>query len=257
MDISYIADKVGREIAYKIVSYYLDEPVSSIRYREHFDLPAKFVDDVIDKYKQGVPLNKIFGYEYFFGEKFIVTEDVLAPRQDTELLVDKALEMIDQGDRVLDLCSGSGCVGLSIAKNRDVSLVLCDKSEKAMNIAKRNAEALSVNAEFVISDMFDNLNGTFDCIVSNPPYIRTDVIDSLDVGVREYDPLMALDGGVDGLTFYKIIRQNFESFLALNGVLLLEIGYDQAQDILNLFDGFNVKIFKDYGGNPRVAVIKR
>ncbi len=257
MHISFLADKVGIDNAYKILSYYYDVPIGTIRYKEDFDIPTDKLNEIIELYTKGKPLNKIFSYEYFYGEKFIINENVLAPRQDTELVVEKALEIIRPKARVLDMCTGSGCIGLSIAKHCEVDLILSDISERALAVAKQNADRLGVRAEFVISDCFDNIQGAFDCIVSNPPYIRSSVIDTLETGVKEYDPIIALDGGADGLDFYRTIRDNFERFLKPKGCLILEIGFDQAEDIGKMFSDFKVKVFNDYGGNPRVAVIER
>ena len=255
--LEYLTQKVGREDAYKILSYYYDQKIGDICLKEHFDIDKCEIDSIIQKYQSDMPLNKIFGYEYFFGYKFFIDENVLAPRQDTERVVECVLDCISDGANVLDLCTGSGCIGIAIAKSKKVQLTLADMSSKALEIAKQNCLHHNITANIVQTDMFDNIEGCYDCIVSNPPYIRSNVIEDLDASVKNFDPLIALDGGEDGLLFYKSIRRHFSDFLAPKGVLVLEIGYDQAEDICRLFEGFDVTIVKDYGGNDRVAVIKR
>ena len=255
--LKYLIEQVGERRAYEILSYYLDRPISEIKYRVDFDLPKSKIDAIVQDLDAGKPLNKIFGYEYFYGEKFFIDENVLAPRGDTECVVERALENIKMGDSVLDLCTGSGCIGITLAKNADISLTMSDYSDKALRVASKNLEYHKINAKLIKSNMFDALDEKYDLIVSNPPYIETDVVRTLDVGVWEFDPLMALDGGEDGLDFYRMIRKEFENYLKPNGVLVLEIGYNQAKPICELFSGFKVEIYKDYGGHDRVAVIKR
>lgn len=255
--LGYLIEKVGERKAYEILSYYLDKPISEIRYKTNFCISKSKVDDILQHISEGKPLNKIFGYEYFYGEKFFIDENVLAPRCDTECVVECVLRNIKAGDSVLDLCTGSGCIGIMLAKNVDINLTMSDYSDKALNIANKNLQYHKITAKLVKSNMFDDLSEKYDLIVSNPPYIETESIKTLDVSVREFDPLMALDGGVDGLDFYRIICDEFENYLKPNGVLVLEIGYNQAKAICELFSRFDVKIYKDYGGHDRVAVIRR
>ena len=255
--LEYLIERVGEKKTYEILSYYLDKPISEIKYRVNFDIPKVDIDNILKALEAGKPLNKIFGYEYFYGEKFFIDENVLAPRSDTECVVECALKNIKMGDSVLDLCTGSGCIGITLEKNANISLTMSDYSDKALRVAGKNLQYHKINAKLIKSNMFDALDEKYDLIVSNPPYIESNVVGTLDIGVREFDPLMALDGGEDGLDFYRIIRKEFENYLKPNGVLVLEIGYNQAKPICELFSKFNVEIYKDYGGHDRVAVIKR
>ena len=166
--------------------------------------------NLINQRSLRIPLQHILGYQDFMGMRFLVTPDVLIPRQDTEILVEEALKEIHDGMRILDMCTGSGCILISLLKySNDCSGVGIDISDKALNIARRNAEGLlmdkqNVSCEFLQSDLFDSFEDDekFDIIVSNPPYINSDVIATLEPEVRNYDPLIALDGGDDGLYFY-------------------------------------------------------
>jgi len=244
------------------------------------------VSDIIlncfDALKDGYPVQYITGKQEFMGMTFKVNEDVLIPQPDTEVVVEKAIETINIYDfendtnqdihifnsrvdsdqkviKVLDLCTGSGAIAISIAKkfenniNFHVDITASDVSLKALEVARENAINNNVKIKLVESNMFENLDMEYDIIVSNPPYIRTDVIETLDKNVQ-CEPHLALDGGEDGLRFYRVIKRNFDR-LKQNGYLILEIGYDQAKDIKKLFT--NAKIYKDYGGNDRVAVIKK
>lgn len=243
-----------------ILSYELDIPVTEIPFSTQ-DLNKKQYKSVIKKVKarcKHKPITKIFGKAYFCGNEFVVNEHVLSPRFDTELLVEKALEQIKPNDRVLDLCTGSGCVAVSIAKSVNAYVEGCDISKKALKVAKRNAKKHNVKVYMYQSNMFSNVQGKFNVIVSNPPYIETDVVKTLDKEVVEHDPIMALDGGADGLDFYRNIANNIKNYLLEDGVLLLEIGYNQGQSVSELFKDTakEVCVIKDYGGNDRVVVVK-
>ncbi len=235
-----------------------------------------------DALKDGYPVQYITGKQEFMGMTFKVNEDVLIPQPDTEVVVEKAIETINIYDfendndkdlhvfnstvdsdqkviRVLDLCTGSGAIAVSIAKkfvnniNFHVDVTASDISLKALEVARENAINNNVNIKLIESNMFQEIDDEYDIIVSNPPYIRTDVIETLDKNVQ-CEPHIALDGGEDGLMFYRTIKANLDR-LKTNGYLVLEIGYDQAADIKKIFS--NAKIYKDYGGNDRVAVIKK
>lgn len=168
---------------------------------------------------------------------------MLIPRPETELLTEQTLNVVEKGDKVLDLCCGSGCVGLTIAKKTGAEVTLADVSEKALAVAKRNAKRLKAKARFVKSDMFKGISGEFDMIVCNPPYIRTEEIDTLDANVKEHEPRLALDGGADGLDFYRIIAKEAPRFVKNGGRLYLEVGYDQAELVAGLLrENFNVHV---------------
>ena len=244
------------------------------------------VSDIVlncfDALRDGYPVQYITGKQEFMGMTFKVNENVLIPQPDTEVVVEKAIETINVYDfendndkdvhifnsvvdsdqkviKILDLCTGSGAIAISIAKkfenniNFHVDITASDISLEALEVARENAINNNAQIKLVESNMFENLDMDYDIIVSNPPYIKTNVIDTLDKNVQ-CEPHLALDGGEDGLRFYRIIKRNLDR-LKPNGYLILEIGYDQADDIKKIFD--NVKIYKDYGGNDRVAVIKK
>lgn len=243
-----------------ILSYELNIPVTEIMFST-MDLSKRQYNSVIKKVKQRCehkPITKIFGKCYFYGEEFFVNEHVLSPRFDTEVLVEKAIDYIKPNDRVLDLCTGSGCIAVSIAKNTEAYVEACDISKKALKVAKKNIKKHQVNVDVYQSNMFDKVQGKFNVIVSNPPYIEKDVIDTLDKEVKDYDPLLALDGGEDGLDFYREIANNIKQYLLDGGVLLMEIGYNQAEAVKEVFKDIakDIEIVKDYNGNDRVVVVK-
>ncbi len=214
--------------------------------------------DVLLKRARHIPLQHITGEQDFMGLTFWVNEHVLIPRQDTETLVEEALRVIPSGGHVLDLCTGSGCVIISIvALGQGLSGIGVDISEEALSVARENGNRLaSDKVEFASGDLFDTVNGKFSTIVSNPPYIRTDVIEELEPEVKEHEPRLALDGTADGLYFYRKIAAEAPQYLLDGGWLLVEIGYDQGPEVAELFKqaGFiDVQIVKDLAGNDRVV----
>jgi release factor glutamine methyltransferase len=242
------------------LAYELDIPVTEIPF-SMIDLSSRQHNNIIKKVElrcQKVPISKIFGKAYFYGLEFEVDENVLSPRVDTELLVETALQYIKPNDRVLDLCTGSGCVAVSIAKNIDGYVEACDISDKALKVAKRNALKNFVDVEIYKSNMFERVQGRFNVIVSNPPYIETDIVGELDEEVKYHDPIIALDGGVDGLDFYREIANNIKNHLLDDSVLIMEIGYNQGESVKQIFSEVSndIEIIKDYGGNDRVVVVK-
>lgn len=214
-------------------------------------------ENIIRKRMEHIPLQYITGEQFFMGMRFKVNENVLIPRQDTETLVSEALRRINPGMKVLDVCTGSGCVLISILKNSNkVEGVGVDISKQAINIAKENAKSNDVIAEFEKSDLFDSVLGTFDMIVSNPPYIPTDVIPTLMPEVAQFEPYIALDGKEDGLYFYKQILAQAKDYLNPNGMLLFEIGHDQGAAVSKLMEqaGFGeVTVIQDLARNDRVV----
>ena len=243
-----------------ILSNELDMPITEIPFSTR-DLTKKQYKSVIKKVKlrcKHKPITKIFGKAYFYGMEFIVNKNVLSPRSDTEILVEKALEYIKPNDRVLDLCTGSGCVAVSIARNVDAYVEACDISKLALKVAKKNTKLNNVKVYNYQSNMFDKVQGKFNVIVSNPPYIETDVIKTLDEEVKGFDPILALDGGLDGLDCYRQIAKNVKNYLLEDGVLLMEIGYNQGKSVTNIFKAIakDVQVIKDYNNNDRVVVVK-
>lgn len=209
--------------------------------------------------KNRIPLQHITGEQEFMGLTFRVNEKVLIPRQDTEILVEEALRFLKDGDRILDVCTGSGCILLSLLHySNECHGVGVDLSEDALAIAKENGERLEEEAEWVCSDMLKALpKQTFELIVSNPPYIPTQVIPTLMEEVKSHEPYMALDGKEDGLYFYRKLVEQCPDYLAKEGMLLVEIGYDQAEAVSKLFSeaGFtDVRVMKDLAGLDRVVV---
>ena len=221
-----------------------------------------------EKRRRRIPLAQILGRQSFYGLDFFVNEDVLIPRADTESLVDLVLEdyaeLAKQGEktyadkRILDLCTGSGCIGISVAKHLPYQeLLLVDLSEKALAMAKKNAEKhLGENVTLLQSDLLTGVQGKkFSLLLSNPPYIVSRVIPGLDREVSEYEPKMALDGGEDGLVFYRRIAREAKAVLLPGARLYLEIGYDQGESVKDIFqkEGYEaVEVFPDLSGNPRV-----
>ncbi len=211
----------------------------------------------LKKRAEHVPLQYIVGETEFMGLKFKVNSSVLIPRQDTETLVEEALKVITPGMRVLDLCTGSGCIIVSILHNvADVEGYAIDISKQALNVAKENAKLNGVAVNFERSDLFDNVTGTFDVIVSNPPYIPSLEVVKLMPEVGSFEPLEALDGKEDGLYFYREIIASCKEYLKPEGRILFEIGYDQGEAVQTMLldAGFKeVCVIKDLAHNDRVV----
>ena len=209
-----------------------------------------------------IPLQQLTGEQDFMGLTFAVNEHVLIPRQDTEILVEEVLKELHDGMRVLDMCTGSGCILLSLLHYSNACEGLgVDLSADALEVAEQNAETLldAANADrvhFLQSDLFDKVEGKFEIIVSNPPYIPTDVIPQLMPEVQVFEPIEALDGKEDGLYFYRKIVEQSKDYLNSGGSLMFEIGYDQGKDVSKMMTdaGFsNVCVKKDLAGNDRVV----
>lgn len=209
------------------------------------------------KREKRIPLQHITGEQEFMGLSFLVNDQVLIPRQDTEILAEQALKYLKPGMRVLDLCTGSGCILLSLLHFcPEAEGVGTDLSRGALETAGRNRERLGLRAEFVQGDLFENIKGTFDLIVSNPPYIRRDEIRELMEEVRCYEPYMALDGHEDGLYFYRRIAKEAPRYLKPGGLLCLEIGFDQGESVAGLLrdEGFHeIETVRDLAGLDRVV----
>lgn len=213
--------------------------------------------DFIHRRQKHEPLQQITGYQEFMGLRFKVTPDVLIPRQDTEILVEEVMRYLHDGMHILDMCTGSGCILLSLLKySNDCEGTGCDISEPALKVAEENAKELSLNASFVQSNLFENISGKYEFIVSNPPYIPTGVIPTLMEEVRDHEPVSALDGREDGLYFYREIVEKAGEYLYPGGMLFFEIGYDQAEKVSSLMReaGYQeVTVCKDLAGLDRVV----
>lgn len=218
--------------------------------------------DLMEELIEGKPLQYIMHTQEFMNLNFYVDENVLIPQPDTETLVLQAIKRIKQYEnnniKVLDLCTGSGAIAISTAKafeNQAVQVYASDISDKALEVAKKNSKKNDVHINFINSNMFENIDEKFDIIVSNPPYIETETIKKLSKDVQQ-EPHIALDGGFDGLEFYKIIASEYEKYLNDNGTLLLEIGYNQKQSVTELFINRNVECIKDLAQNDRIIIVK-
>ena len=216
---------------------------------------ARAIAGALSKRKTGFPLLYILGRTKFCGFDFLVRENVLIPRNDTEILVEKAVGLI--GERcadVLDMCAGSGVIGISVKKLcPKASVSLLDISDCAIELIRDNARLNGADVEIIKSDMFENLKGRYDFLLANPPYIESEVLRTLDV--FKYEPELALDGSFDGLKFYRSISRNVRKYLKPDGIVILEIGYDQAESAGRLFEDFkNIKVIKDLNGNDRLIL---
>ena len=231
------------------------------------EFEAQVYQMAIDRRAARIPLQHITGEQEFMGLRFRVNEHVLIPRQDTEILVEEAMRCLADGMRILDLCTGSGCILLSLLKySNECEGIGIDISDKALLTARENASALQLDAVFLEGDLFAPLENyvssktkdrLFDIVVSNPPYIKSDEMKSLQSEVQ-YEPSMALDGGIDGLDFYRIINDKWAHKLLPDGVLFLEIGNDQGESILTVLDSFkNIEVLKDMYGNDRMVTAER
>lgn len=219
--------------------------------------------DLIARRQEHYPLQYLLGYAHFMDYTFTVDEHVLIPRNDTEILVEKANEILaalekqQESIRVLDLCCGSGCIGISLKLyHKDIDLTLADISEDALAVTWQNIERHQLTAKTYCGNLLEGMTERYDVIVSNPPYIESRVIDTLMPEVREYEPMLALDGGEDGLVFYQRIALQVKRHLTEGGWLFFEIGYNQAEDVSTLMkeQGFSqVTVVKDYAGLDRVV----
>ena len=241
-----------------------------------FDTQVKFYD-YLDRLIAGEPLQYITGNQEFMGFNFCVNKDVLIPQPDTELLVElvekyvkhiNGLEDVDifetldkkknNNPKLLDLCTGSGAIAISLNKILNKSTVYAsDISEKAIEVAIKNAKTNKATIKFILSDLFKNINEKFDIIVSNPPYIKSDVINTLSKEVQN-EPRLALDGGKDGLDFYRRIIKDAKKHLNDEGMLFLEIGFDQRLDVIDILEENNYKNIistQDLSGNDRVLIV--
>jgi protein-(glutamine-N5) methyltransferase, release factor-specific len=212
--------------------------------------------DLINMRAKHIPLQYITGYQEFMGLEFKVSPDVLIPRQDTELLAEEVLKCC-KGKTVLDMCTGSGCIIISAAKlGEPLNAAGADISEEALKIAAQNAAIHGVEIELIKSDMFEQVSGSYDIIVSNPPYIRTRQIKELMPEVKNHEPFIALDGKEDGLYFYRCVIAALKEHLNSKGSILFEIGYDQGEAVKELLyrtDFTDIVIKKDLSGLDRVV----
>ena len=216
----------------------------------------------IERLAKGEPIQYILQSQEFFGINFYVDENVLIPQPDTETLVIEAIKTIRRENRelkVLDLCTGSGAIGICLARENNVEVTASDISSKALEVAKKNCTMNNVDVKLIESDLFENIKEKYDIIVSNPPYIESSVIDTLSSEVRN-EPRIALDGGEDGLDYYRRIAEDSKDHLFTNGYLIVEIGYNQKDSVEKIFkeSGYkNICTVKDLGKNYRVIIANK
>ena len=241
----------------QLFSNKLSEQLSKEIEEKYFSLIEKHI-------REDVPLSHLVGFEYFYDRKFKVTKDVLSPRLETEELIYKVVEYVKATKKnnlkILDLCTGSGIIAITLKKELDqllIDVVASDISEEAIKVAKENAQFYDATIKFIQSDIFDNIDEKFDIIVSNPPYIdRKDEVTMQD-NVLKYDPHLALFAEEEGMYFYRNIVEKASSYLNDNGVIFFEIGYDQKDKIIKLADmnGYSAEVYKDINGRDRMAFL--
>ena len=241
---------------YLVINKYEElTPIQESSYKKH-------IKDV----KAGKPLQYITNKQVFYDSEFYVDENVLIPQPDTAFVVDKALNILlsmnlDRPLKILDLCTGSGAIAIIISKklkekNIEFEMTASDISNGALKVAMTNSEKIvsDTKIRFVLSNLFDEINVKFDMIISNPPYVKSDDIGKLSLDVQN-EPHIALDGGNDGLEFYKRISNQVDNYLSDNGYLVLEIGYDQGKEVCELFDDSN--FYKDLNNNDRCVIYQK
>ncbi len=273
-----IAQTGEHEAVIQVLCHLLEaERTNVFLVKDFSDSVVKKTIEIINEYKKGIPLAYLLGNTYFYNRKFIVTPDVLVPRHDTEVLVELAEKKIiadsligneNSPYRILDLCCGSGVIGISLTylcnwlheRHRDLTyeVVSADCSEAALEVATKNAALHNADITFVLSNLFEDVHGKFDLIVCNPPYVRTE-----DIGVEDKwvlkEPRIALDGGIDGLYFYRRILATAKEHLRTNGMIIFEIGYDQASALEQIAqeNGYHgVRVYKDLANRDRVVTIR-
>lgn len=246
----YMLDETAEQFSNK-----LSEELSVEQENKYFDLINKNINE-------DTPLSHLVGFDYFYDRKFKVTKDVLSPRMETEELIYKVLEYIKKSKkdsfRILDLCTGSGIIAITLKKEiveKYTEIVASDISEKALSIAIENANNNNANITFIKSDLFDNISGKFDLIISNPPYISYKNKITIKDNVLNYDPHLALFAEEDGIYFYRKIIENAVHYLSKDGVIFFEIGYDQKEKILELGknNNFITTVYKDINDRDRIA----
>ena len=248
-----------------LISNVLDVTKEYILIHGNEEFPVDKLNEYFEKIERaanGEPVQYIINSQNFYGMNFYVDENVLIPQPDTEILVEEAIKIIRKENKklkVLDLCTGSGAIAVSIAKEENVEVTASDVSKKALEVAKKNSTMNNVNINLIESDLYKNIKDEFDIIVSNPPYIATNVIDTLSSEVKS-EPKIALDGGRDGLDFYRKIAEESKKYLCTNGYLIVEIGYDQKEDVIKILEesGYtNIYCIKDLNQNDRVIVANK
>ena len=249
-----------------LLMYMLDETVEQFSNKLSEELSVeqenRYFDLINKNINEDTPLSHLVGFDYFYDRKFKVTKDVLSPRMETEELIYKVLEYIKKSKKdsfkILDLCTGSGIIAITLKKEiveKYTEIVASDISEKALSIAIENANNNNANITFIKSDLFDNISGKFDLIISNPPYISYKDKITIKDNVLNYDPHLALFAEEDGIYFYRKIIENAVHYLSKDGVIFFEIGYDQKEKIFELGknNNFITTVYKDINDRDRIA----
>ena len=261
--------EVGQEepkaLAKRILAFLLKKDLSYLAIHPEEIVETKIETDfneAIQKKQAGIPLQYITNMQEFMGINFYVDENVLIPRPDTEVLVEEVIKLAKEKENIaiLDMCTGSGAIAIALAEYlTNAKITASDKSKKALGVAQKNAKNTKASIQFIESDLFGNIKDKFDIIVSNPPYIESDVIKCLDKEVQK-EPMMALDGGKDGLDFYRKIAKQARAYLNEEGYLALEIGYNQKKKVKELLkkEGYReIYSKKDFGDNDRIVIGKK
>lgn len=252
--IAALLEPVAGEDARQEASFLLRASGFHSPYQDVSETDLRAIKALLRRRLSGEPLQYVLGEWEFFGLPFYVDGSVLIPRPDTERLVETALGLLSDDRRdVLDLCCGSGCIGVALAACGGANVTAADISADALELTERNAHRNGVSIRTVQSDLFENVEGTFDLIVSNPPYLSKEEMDGRDESLR-FEPELALYGGEDGLEFYRRIACGYKRFLKPGGALLLEIGMTQKEEVSALFE--HAECILDYGGRPRVIVVR-
>ena len=261
---SFAQNDIDESDAEWIVSLTLDIPRSSLQEERVIKrAECRKILSIFEERLSGRPLWYIFGNTEFYGYTFNVDERVLIPRPETEILVQQAVSALKSGDSMLDLCTGSGAIAVAVAceaaKEKTVSVLATDVSEGALDLARENARLNKANVTFLKSDLFENVRGRFNIITANPPYIKSEEIASLPKDVRDFEPTLALDGGKDGLEFYRRIASRIYRHVARGGLLIMECGEDQARDVIKIFQSMThcdyAMVVKDLAGVERFVKI--
>lgn len=257
---SFAENNIDGSDAEWIYSLILDIPRSELNERRLIKpTEIRKINDVVEKRLTGRPLWYIIGDVDFYDCKIRVDERALIPRPETEILAQQAVLTAEEGDKVLDMCTGSGCIAISIAahaKDKKLQITAVDVSDAAIMLAKENANYNSVDINFIQSDLFSRVHGRFNLIVCNPPYIKSGEISSLQREVKDHEPRIALDGGEDGLDFYRRLAREVTRYIARNGILMLEVGEGQAEEVLKLFEKREyAMVLKDFAGVDRFLKI--
>lgn len=222
--------------------------------KESLDIPEEMIEKIItieSRRLNGEPISKIFKKRDFYNSTFIISNDVLDPRPETELIVEIANNYINKNEvkNILDLGTGSGCILLSILKeNRMINGLGIDLSKEAISIAKQNSKKLNLETQsnFLVSNWMSSVNYKYDLVVSNPPYIASEDIKKLSKSVKIYDPILSLDGGDDGLNSYRLIASDLKRIIGMNALIIIEIGYNQSLQVIDIFKKNDFKLIKKY-----------